>query len=216
MVPQILGWWVLLAAGGAVANEVECLVPEGCSDVGVDLSVGCATDLILSNCVNEAPCDLGHDVILVDNDQQKLAALKAGQVPIHENFLPELLQRHRGHKLNFSGKTYHVIGYQVRRDDERLDYDAMAKQAEEHRPKMIIAGGSAYPRQWDFARFRQIADSVGALLLVDMAHFSGLVAAGLHPNPCEYADIVTSTTHTFNNSGYTTRFEARREDEGSK
>ena len=100
-----------------------------------------------------------------------------------------------GHKLNFSGKTYHVIGYQVRRDDERLDYDAMAKQAEEHRPKMIIAGGSAYPRQWDFARFRQIADSVGALLLVDMAHFSGLVAAGLHPNPCEYADIVTSTTH---------------------
>jgi len=71
----------------------------------------------------------------------------------------------------------------------------VARLAEEHKPKMIIAGGSAYPRQWDFAKFRQIADSVGAYLVVDMAHFSGLVAAGLHPNPCEYADIVTSTTH---------------------
>src|SRR5579862_2443023 len=100
-----------------------------------------------------------------------------------------------GHKLNFSGKMYHVVGYQVRRDDEQVDYDRAAQLAAEHRPKMIIAGGSAYPRQWDFRRFREIADSVGALLLVDMAHFSGLVAAGLHPNPCEYADIVTSTTH---------------------
>jgi glycine hydroxymethyltransferase len=100
-----------------------------------------------------------------------------------------------GHKLNFSGKMYHVVGYQVRRDNEQVDYDRTAQLAAEHRPKMIIAGGSAYPRQWDFRRFREIADSVGALLLVDMAHFSGLVAAGLHPNPCEYADIVTSTTH---------------------
>src|SRR5437879_3908262 len=100
-----------------------------------------------------------------------------------------------GHKLNFSGKTYHVVAYQVRKDDERIDFDRMAALAEEHKPKMIIAGGSAYPRQWDFQRCREIADSVGALLLVDMAHFSGLVAAGLHPNPCELADIVTSTTH---------------------
>jgi glycine hydroxymethyltransferase len=100
-----------------------------------------------------------------------------------------------GHKLNFSGKMYHVVGYQVRRDDEQVDYDHAVQLAAEHRPKMIITGGSAYPRQWDFRRFREIADSVGALLLVDMAHFSGLVAAGLHPNPCEYADIVTSTTH---------------------
>jgi len=83
----------------------------------------------------------------------------------------------------------------VRRDDERIDFDHVAALAAEHKPKMIIAGGSAYGRQWDFAKFREIADSVGALLLVDMAHFSGLVAAGLHPNPCEYADIVTSTTH---------------------
>ncbi len=100
-----------------------------------------------------------------------------------------------GHHLNFSGKTYRVIPYGVRRDDEQIDYDELARLAEEHKPKMIIAGGSAYPRVLDFERFRRIADSVGALLLVDMAHFAGLVAAGLHPNPCLWADIVTSTTH---------------------
>jgi glycine hydroxymethyltransferase len=100
-----------------------------------------------------------------------------------------------GHPLNFSGKLYNVVAYNVRRDTEQVDYEEVAKLADEHKPKLIIAGGSAYPRTLDFARFRQIADSVGALLLVDMAHFSGLVAAGLHPNPCELADIVTSTTH---------------------
>src|SRR6185503_644987 len=100
-----------------------------------------------------------------------------------------------GHPLNFSGKTYKIVPYGVRRDDEQIDYDELAKLAEEHRPKMIIAGGSAYPRTLDFPRFRQIADSVGALFLVDMAHFSGLVAGGAHPNPCQWADIVTSTTH---------------------
>jgi glycine hydroxymethyltransferase len=100
-----------------------------------------------------------------------------------------------GHQLNFSGKTYQVIPYSVRREDERIDYDDLARLAEEHKPRMIIAGASAYPRILDFARFRQIADTVGAIFLVDMAHISGLVAAGLHPNPCQYADIVTSTTH---------------------
>ncbi|MEO8098411.1 MAG: serine hydroxymethyltransferase [Acidobacteriota bacterium] len=100
-----------------------------------------------------------------------------------------------GHPLNFSGKLYKFIPYGVRQDTEQVDYDELARLAEEHQPKMIVAGGSAYPRTFDFPRYRQIADSVGALLLVDMAHFSGLVAAGLHPNPCEYADIVTSTTH---------------------
>jgi glycine hydroxymethyltransferase len=100
-----------------------------------------------------------------------------------------------GHKLNFSGKTYHVVPYGVRREDERIDYDEVERLAREHKPKLIVAGGSAYPRTLDFARFRQAADAVGAVLLVDMAHISGLVAAGLHPNPCEYADIVTSTTH---------------------
>jgi glycine hydroxymethyltransferase len=100
-----------------------------------------------------------------------------------------------GHKLNFSGKLYHVAAYQVNKETEQIDFDHMAELAAEHKPKMIIAGGSAYPRKLDFARFREVADSVGALLLVDMAHISGLVAAGLHANPCEYADIVTSTTH---------------------
>ncbi len=100
-----------------------------------------------------------------------------------------------GHQLNFSGKTYHVVPYNVRREDERIDYDEVERLAQEHKPKMIVTGASAYPRIIDFARFRQIADSVGAIFLVDMAHISGLVAAGLHPNPCQYADIVTSTTH---------------------
>jgi len=100
-----------------------------------------------------------------------------------------------GHHLNFSGTTYKIVPYGVKKDDERIDYEELARLAEENKPKMIIAGGSAYPRIIDFARFRQVADSVGAILLVDMAHFSGLVAAGVHPNPCAYADIVTSTTH---------------------
>src|ERR1700743_1398518 len=82
-----------------------------------------------------------------------------------------------GHKLNFSGRTYHIAAYQVSKENEQIDFDEMAQLAGEHKPKMIIAGGSAYPRQWDFAKFRQIADSVGAALVVDMAHFSGLVAA---------------------------------------
>jgi glycine hydroxymethyltransferase len=100
-----------------------------------------------------------------------------------------------GHHLNFSGKTYNVVPYGVRRDTEFIDYDELASLAMEHKPKLIIAGGSAYPRIIDFAKFREVADSVGAIFLVDMAHFSGLVAAGVYPNPCDYADIVTSTTH---------------------
>ena len=100
-----------------------------------------------------------------------------------------------GHPLNFSGKTFQVVPYNVRKEDERIDYDEVESLARQHKPKLIVAGGSAYPRILDFARFRRIADAVGAVLLVDMAHISGLVAARLHPNPCEYADIVTSTTH---------------------
>jgi glycine hydroxymethyltransferase len=100
-----------------------------------------------------------------------------------------------GHHLNFSGKLYKVVPYGVRRDDERIDFEELAKLAHENKPRAIMAGGSAYPRIIDFAKFREIADSVGAVLIVDMAHFSGLVAAGLYPNPCQWADIVTSTTH---------------------
>jgi glycine hydroxymethyltransferase len=100
-----------------------------------------------------------------------------------------------GHHLNFSGKTYKIVPYGVTKETETIDYDALEKLAEEHRPKLIIGGGSAYPRFIDFARMRQIADKVGALYLVDMAHFAGLVAGGVHPSPLPHAQIVTSTTH---------------------
>ncbi|HVJ08964.1 MAG TPA: serine hydroxymethyltransferase [Acidisarcina sp.] len=100
-----------------------------------------------------------------------------------------------GHKLNFSGKLYHVASYGVRRDTEVVDYDELEQIAEREHPKLIIGGGSAYPRLWDFARMRQIADKVGAIYLVDMAHFAGLVAGGVHPSPVPHAHIVTTTTH---------------------
>ena len=96
---------------------------------------------------------------------------------------------------NVSGKWFEAIGYGVRRQDQRIDFDEVAALAEQHRPKLIIAGGSAYPRVLDFARFRAIADAVGAYLLVDMAHIAGLVAAGVHPSPFPHAHVVTSTTH---------------------
>ncbi len=100
-----------------------------------------------------------------------------------------------GMKLNFSGKLYEVVAYGVRDDDSRVDMDALQTIAEQERPQLIIAGWSAYPRQLDFARFREIADAVGALLMVDMAHFAGLVAAGEHPNPVPHAHVVTTTIH---------------------
>jgi glycine hydroxymethyltransferase len=100
-----------------------------------------------------------------------------------------------GHKLNFSGKLYRVVGYQVRKDTETVDYDELEAVAVREKPKMIIGGGSAYPRQFDFARMRAIADKVGAFFVVDMAHFAGLVAGGVHPSPVPHAHIVTTTTH---------------------
>ena len=100
-----------------------------------------------------------------------------------------------GHKLNFSGKLYRIVGYQVRQDTEVVDYDELEATAVREKPKMIIGGGSAYPRQFDFARMREIADKVGAYLLVDMAHFAGLVAGGAHPSPVPHAHVVTTTTH---------------------
>ena len=100
-----------------------------------------------------------------------------------------------GHPLNFSGQLYRFVSYSVRREDELIDYDELAALAQEHRPTLIVAGASAYSRILDFAAFRQIADSVGAKLLVDMAHISGLVAGGVHPSPIPHADVVTTTTH---------------------
>jgi glycine hydroxymethyltransferase len=100
-----------------------------------------------------------------------------------------------GHKLNFSGKLYRVVGYQVRRDTETIDYDELEATALREKPKVIVGGGSAYPRQFDFVRMRQIADKVGASLMIDMAHFAGLVAGGVHPSPVPHAHVVTTTTH---------------------
>ena len=100
-----------------------------------------------------------------------------------------------GSPVNISGKYYKVIPYGVREDNCYIDYDELRKTAKENTPKIIVAGASAYPRTLDFKAFREIADEVGAILMVDMAHIAGLVAAGLHPNPVPYADVVTTTTH---------------------
>jgi glycine hydroxymethyltransferase len=100
-----------------------------------------------------------------------------------------------GSKVNFSGKMYNVIPYGVREDDHRIDFDQVASLAKEHKPKLIVAGASAYPREIDHAKFAEIAHEVGAKLVVDMAHYAGLVAAGVHNNPMKVADYVTSTSH---------------------
>ena len=100
-----------------------------------------------------------------------------------------------GSKVSLSGKMFKAVQYGVCKDTGLIDYDSVLNLALQERPKVIVAGGSAYPRQIDFARFREIADKVGAYLMVDMAHFAGLVAGGVHPNPLEYADVVTTTTH---------------------
>jgi glycine hydroxymethyltransferase len=100
-----------------------------------------------------------------------------------------------GHKLNFSGKLYRIVGYQVRKDTETIDYDELEATAIREKPKVIVGGGSAYPRQFDFPRMREIANKVGAYLMIDMAHFAGLVAGGVHPSPVPHAHVVTTTTH---------------------
>ena len=100
-----------------------------------------------------------------------------------------------GHKLNFSGKLYRVVGYQVRKDTETIDYDELEAIALREKPKMIIGGGSAYPRSFDFARMRADRRQSGRILMVDMAHFAGLVAGGVHPSPVPHAHVVTTTTH---------------------
>jgi glycine hydroxymethyltransferase len=100
-----------------------------------------------------------------------------------------------GHPLNFSGKYFTIVPYGVRAEDEHIDYDELDRLAREHKPKLIVIGASAYPRQIDFARIRQSADAAGSLVMTDMAHIAGLVAAGEHPSPVPYSDFVTTTTH---------------------
>ncbi|OUC07247.1 serine hydroxymethyltransferase, partial [Litorilinea aerophila] len=128
------------------------------------------------------------------NEAVYLALLKPGDTVL------ALKLDHGGHlshgfHLNSSGKLYNFQHYGVDRETERIDYDNLQRMAEELRPKLIVAGASAYPRFFDFPRLREIADSVGAKLMMDMAHVAGLIAAGLHPDPVPYCDVVTSTTH---------------------
>jgi glycine hydroxymethyltransferase len=123
-----------------------------------------------------------------------LAVLKPGDTILGMNLAHGGHLTH-GHPLNFSGKYFNVVPYGVRKEDERLDYDELARLAREHKPKLIIVGASAYPRVIEFGRIRAVADEVGALMMTDVAHIAGLIAAGIHPTPVPHSDFVTTTTH---------------------
>jgi glycine hydroxymethyltransferase len=187
---------VLEAAGSVLTNKYAEGYPGkryygGCEEVDVaeELAIKRAKDLFGAEHANVQP-HAGAQA----NNAAYMAMLEPGDT------IMGLALDHGGHlshgmKLNVSGKLYEVVPYHVSRDDFRVDMDEVAKLAEENEPKVIVAGWSAYPRQLDFPAFREIADSVGAKLMVDMAHFAGLVAAGEHPNPVEHADVVTTTVH---------------------
>ncbi len=187
---------VLDAAGSVLTNKYAEGYPGrryygGCEEVDVaeELAIARAKELFGAEHAN-VQAHAGAQA----NNAAYMALLEPG-----DTFLGLALD-HGGHlshgmKINVSGKLYNPVPYHVRREDFLVDMDEVAALAEEHEPKLIVAGWSAYPRQLDFAAFREIADSVGARLMVDMAHFAGLVAAGEHPNPVEHADVVTTTIH---------------------
>jgi glycine hydroxymethyltransferase len=187
---------VLEATGSVLTNKYAEGYPGrryygGCEEVDVaeQLAIDRATSLFGADHVNVQP-HAGAQA----NNAAYMALLDPGDT------IMGMALDHGGHlthgmKLNVSGKLYEVVAYHVRREDRLVDMDEVERLAHEHRPKVIVAGWSAYPRQLDFAAFREIADAVDAKLLVDMAHFAGLVAAGEHPNPTEHADVVTTTIH---------------------
>jgi glycine hydroxymethyltransferase len=187
---------VLQAQGSVLTNKYAEGYPGrryygGCEvvDIAEELAIARAKELFGADYANVQP----HS-----GAQANAAAMVAMMEPGDKLLGLELA--HGGHlthgmKLNFSGKLYEVAAYGVDRETYRIEPEAVRRAALEHRPQVIIAGWSAYPRQLDFAAFRAIADEVGAALMVDMAHFAGLVAAGLHPNPVPFADITTSTAH---------------------
>ena len=187
---------VLDAAGSVLTNKYAEGYPGkryygGCEEVDVaeSLAIDRAKELFGAEHANVQP-HAGAQA----NNAAYMAMLEPGDT------IMGMALDHGGHlshgmKLNVSGKLYAVVPYHVRREDYLVDMDEVERLATEHRPKVIVAGWSAYPRQLDFAAFREIADSVGARLMVDMAHFAGLVAAGEHPNPVEHADVVTTTIH---------------------
>ena len=160
-----------------------------CVDVVENLAVERAKKLFNARFVNVQP----------HSGSQANAAVYVALLQPHDTILGMSLDAGghltHGAKVSFSGKWLNSMAYGVCRDSGLIDYEQVERLARENKPKLIIAGGSAYPRQVDFKRFREIADEVGAYLMVDMAHFAGLVAGGVHPNPLEYADVVTTTTH---------------------
>jgi glycine hydroxymethyltransferase len=187
---------VLEAAGSVMTNKYAEGYPGkryygGCEfvDVAESLAIARATALFGAEHVNVQPHSGAQANMAV-----YLTLLKPGDTVLGMNLAHGGHLTH-GHPLNFSGKLYTIIPYGVRQDDERLDYDEFERLANQHKPKMIIAGASAYPRVFDFARMARVATDVGAPLMVDMAHIAGLVAGGVHPSPVPHADFVTTTTH---------------------
>jgi glycine hydroxymethyltransferase len=187
---------VLEAAGSVMTNKYAEGYPGkryygGCEfvDVAESLAIARARALFGAEHVNVQP----HSGAQA-NMSVYLTLLKPGDKVLGMNLAHGGHLTH-GHPLNFSGKLYTIVPYGVRKDDERIDYDEFETLAEQHKPKMIIVGASAYPRVIDFARMGAVAKRVGAPLMVDMAHIAGLVAGGVHPSPVPHADFVTTTTH---------------------
>jgi glycine hydroxymethyltransferase len=187
---------VMQAQGSVLTNKYAEGYPGrryygGCQyvDVAENLAIDRAKQLFGCDFVNVQP-NSGSQA----NQGVMQALIKPGDTILGMNLASGGHLTH-GAAPNQSGKWFNAVQYGVRKQDSLIDYDEIAALAKEHQPKMIIAGGSAIPRQIDFAKFREIADSVGAILHVDMAHFAGLVAAGEHPNPFPHADVVTTTTH---------------------
>jgi glycine hydroxymethyltransferase len=187
---------VLEAAGSVFTNKYAEGYPGrryygGCEQVDVveSLAIARAKALFGAEHANVQPHSGAQANMTVF-----LAVLKPGDTILGMNLAHGGHLTH-GHPLNFSGKFFNVVPYGVRQDDGRIDYEELARAAREHKPKLIIAGASAYPRILDFPRFREVADAAGALLMTDMAHIAGLVAAGVHPSPVPYSDFVTTTTH---------------------
>jgi glycine hydroxymethyltransferase len=187
---------VLEAAGSVMTNKYAEGYPGkryygGCEfvDVAETLAIARAKALFGAEHVNVQP----HSGAQA-NMSVYLTLLKPGDTVLGMNLAHGGHLTH-GHPLNFSGKLYTIVPYGVRKEDERLDYDEFERLADEHKPKMIIAGASAYPRVFDFKRMAAVANRVGAPLVVDMAHIAGLVAGGVHPSPVPHADFVTTTTH---------------------
>jgi glycine hydroxymethyltransferase len=187
---------VLEAAGSVMTNKYAEGYPGkryygGCEfvDVAESLAIARAKQLFRAEHVNVQPHSGAQANMAV-----YFALLKPGDTVLGMNLAHGGHLTH-GHPLNFSGKLYTIVPYGVRKDDERIDYDELERLANEHKPKMIMVGASAYPRVIDFARIAKVSKNVGAPMVVDMAHIAGLVAGGVHPSPVPHAEFVTSTTH---------------------